>query len=481
MKRKIINLEINEISPEILKNYISSKRNINKVISKLYKNKLLKIYTTKALDVEKKKLYPSQTWASFHTGKPFSEHKCYWYSDSLESNYLIWDKLASKNKSVGIISSIHSSKVPNDLIENKNLKFYLPDCFGDKEITKPIKYKEFNSFNNSLVGKSARITGLKAIYKSLFKNIFFILKSPSSFGISFFSIKLIIKILYYAIKNKNKEFLRMAQFPLIASIYFDLIKKFKPDYSAIFSNHIAGNMHRYWYAHDTSSFLDKNKYPKNWIRKNADAINISIDLLDDFLGLIIKRKVFQDFTICITSSMGQEPNPDFDNKYLSKYDGKIVNMEIFLESLSTYLNNTLDFTFKFNIERNMAPQYGFNFQGNENLDLDLVKSHLCQFVTEIGLKNKVDRISNSIVLTLDPSKDSNLQNKFNLNEANKNYEKYGIKFFAVEDHHSGSHTPEGLLALINPSDVLQNEIDNVIDEKESLNYLEFHKIILSSI
>ena len=173
MKRKIINLEINEISPEILKNYISNRRNSEKVISKLFNNKLLQIYTTKALDIEKKNLYPSQTWASFHTGKPFSEHKCYWYSDPLESNYLIWDKLASKNKSVGIISCIHSSKIPKDLIENKNFKFYLPDCFGDKEITKPIKYKNFNSFNNSLVGKSARITGIKAIYKSLFQNIFF--------------------------------------------------------------------------------------------------------------------------------------------------------------------------------------------------------------------------------------------------------------------------------------------------------------------
>ena len=273
----------------------------------------------------------------------------------------------------------------------------------------------------------------------------------------------------------------MAQFPLIASIFIELIERYKPDYSAIFSNHIAGNMHRYWYAHDTSSFIDKNKYTKKWIRKNADAINISIDLLDDFLGLIIKTKIFQDFTILITSSMGQEPNPNFDNKYLSKYDGKIDNMETFLESLSNYFQKNLKYRPNFNVERNMAPQYGFNFKGNENLDLELVKSLMSQFVNKIGLKNKVDRVLNSIVLTIDPSKDENLQNKFTLNNANKFYKKYGIKFFAVEDHHSGSHTPEGVLALINPSDLMQNEINKVIDDKASLNYLAFHKIILSSI
>ena len=273
----------------------------------------------------------------------------------------------------------------------------------------------------------------------------------------------------------------MAQFPLIASIYFDLIKRFKPDYSAVFSNHIAGNMHRYWYAHDTSSFLDKNKYTKKWIRKNADAINISIDLLDDFLELIINRKIFQDFTICITSSMGQEPNPNFDNKYLSNYDGKIDNMENFLECLSNYFQKHLNSKVNLDIERNMAPQYGFNFKGNENLDLDILKSLLSQFVTEIGLKNRVDRVLNSFVLTIDPSKDENLQNKFTLKQANRFYKKYGIKFFAVEDHHSGSHTPEGLLAVINPSDIFQKEINKVTDDHASLNYLAFHEIILSSI
>ena len=46
----------------------------------------------------------------------------------------------------------------------------------------------------------------------------------------------------------------MTQFPLIASIYSDLFVKYKPSYSTLFSNHVAGNMHRYWYAHNLSAF-----------------------------------------------------------------------------------------------------------------------------------------------------------------------------------------------------------------------------------
>ena len=53
MKTKVINLEINEISPELLKNYISKKRNKNKFLTNLYKKNILKIFTTKALDVKK--------------------------------------------------------------------------------------------------------------------------------------------------------------------------------------------------------------------------------------------------------------------------------------------------------------------------------------------------------------------------------------------------------------------------------------------
>ncbi len=150
MKTKIINLEINEISPKLLKNYINNRRNKKKCLTKLYRKDKLKIFTTKALDVEKEKLYPSQTWASFNTGKPYAEHKCYWYSDFLKSEYLIWNKLASRNKTVGVVNCVHSSKIPSDLFKNINFKFYLPDCFGDKKVTKPIRYKNFNSFNNSL-------------------------------------------------------------------------------------------------------------------------------------------------------------------------------------------------------------------------------------------------------------------------------------------------------------------------------------------
>ena len=49
----------------------------------------------------------------------------------------------------------------------------------------------------------------------------------------------------------------MAQFPLIGSIFLDLVKKNKPDYSAVFSNHVAGNMHRFGMLMIEDQFLIK--------------------------------------------------------------------------------------------------------------------------------------------------------------------------------------------------------------------------------
>ena len=75
MVKNIINLEINEVSSTLISDFnqveihydadLPSNKNGN--LAKLLNKDNLKIYTTKFLDIEKNKLYPSQTWASFNT------------------------------------------------------------------------------------------------------------------------------------------------------------------------------------------------------------------------------------------------------------------------------------------------------------------------------------------------------------------------------------------------------------------------------
>jgi len=481
MNRKIINLEINEISPSLFKNYINNPKNKKSILKKLMDQNLLKIYSTKATDISKEKLYPSQTWASFLSGLPYKKHNCYWYSDFIDYKNLIWSKLISNKKSVGIVGSLHSSKIPKNLFKNSNYKFFIPDCFSSVNKTKPCLFEDFQALNNLLVGSSGRVTGLKALFKIILNNGYKIFLNPRKFGISIFSLKMIFKIIFFAIKYQNKELLRMAQFPLIASIFYDLSIKFAPEYSSIFSNHIAGYMHRYWYAHDIKAFKSKNKYNRNWIRKNKNAIDISFGLLDDYIKYIFKNKQFRNNTILITSSMGQEPNPNFDKKVLAKYSGKISNMKNFLFYLNKFQKKVHNLDINLDIARNMAPQYGFTFEENENIDPNFLAFTITDFVNSIGLENKIDLQGKSLVLTINPNLDENLQKKYNIEEATTKLSKYGFEFFEVNDHHSGSHSPYGILITINSTDSFEKSIADNIEDDGNIDYLNFQKIILSNL
>ena len=474
---RIINLEVNELPPEVLKEYIN--KNKNSTLHKLKSKSLLTTYKTMALDVAKEKLYPSQTWASFNTGKEFSLHNCYWYSDPLNQNDLIWNQLAAHNKNVGVIGSIHSSKYPADLMNNKYYKFYIPDCFGDKIKTKPTRYINFQRLNASLVEGSSRVTSLNNLLKILFRNLPLMILRSRIFGISKFSLSMIVKIIYKSIISKNKELLRTAQFAPLSSIFIDLYLKSKPNSSTLFTNHLAGNMHRYWYAYKPEQFNTKDKYSTSWVSKNQNTFNLSLDLIDDFIKHLMNNISMEETSIIITSSMGQEANPEFDKRYFSQYDGKIENMNLFLQGLNKFYKKSNYKEIDYIYERNMAPQYGFKLntlnQGNLQMGLERMK----HYVSHIGLKSKFDLIENdSFTMTLDPYSDIDLQKSYTLDQANNKYKSLGISFHKINDHHSGSHTPEGVFTVINGSDKFHSLIQEKLDKDGNLDYLKFKPIVL---
>ena len=473
MTKKIINLEINEISPALFDEYI--KKRPKSKLARLRKNQQLNISKTKALDIKKEKLYPSITWASFNTGKSYSEHKCYWYSDNINKEDLIWNKLADNNISVGILGSLHSSKYSDDLIDNKNYKFYLPDCFSSDDFAKPLEYKYFQSFNNLLVAQSGRVTGLKNLLKSIFNYSFKILHRPRKFGISFFSLRILISIIFNCTIHFNKEFLRMAQFPLLASIFRDLFIKHQPQYSTLFSNHVAGNMHRYWYAHDPNSFRGENKYSQKWIERNKRSIFLGIDYVDNYLDFILNKKEFKNSIILITSSMGQEANPKFDGKKLAKYETKINNMDLFLRHFSYFQKKDLGESLEFINCRNMWPQYGLKVKNKTNLDLKVISESIKNYLISLGFTCKVDLENESIVFTL--GTDLKFKNKYSIKQAKNKFSKYGFEFVPIDDHHSGSHCEDGSLIVINSNYKFTGIINRLMEEKGYINYLNFHKLI----
>ena len=80
----------------------------------------------------------------------------------------------------------------------------------------------------------------------------------------------------------------------------------------------------------------------------------------------------------------------------------------------------------------MAPQYGFYIKNQLKQDVNNVVKAIYEFTTNLGFKNKVDENSGSIVLSLDPYTDMNLQEKYNVYQANQRFSRYGFDFFPID-------------------------------------------------
>ena len=175
--------------------------------------------------------------------------------------------------------------------------------------------------------------------------------------------------------------------------------------------------------------------------------------------------------------MGQEANPTFDEKILSKYDGKITKMNLFLENFQLFYYQKFEETIQLICSRNMAPQYGFNIKNQTQKDINTVTQTLSDFVSDLGFVNKIDEENGSIVLSLDPYTDLDFQEKYNLKESNEKFSRYGLQFFPIEDHHSGSHNEYGTLITINSNDQFDKKINKYIEKEGYINYLNYFKLI----
>ena len=176
--------------------------------------------------------------------------------------------------------------------------------------------------------------------------------------------------------------------------------------------------------------------------------------------------------------MGQEADPKFDKKFLAKYDGKIKNIDMFLKKFSSFFYERYGERIEFAINRNMAPQYGLYIKNQIKQDIKNVVKAICEFVSSLGFENKVDLENESIVLSIDPYMDINLQTKYNIKEANEKFSIYGFEFFPINDHHSGAHYEYGSLITINSDENFNNILDKFLEEEGFINYLNFQKIII---
>jgi hypothetical protein len=454
MNQKIIVLEANEIPLRVFQHYQSIKPNSS--ISYLLNNSLA--LETLAKDVDESFLYPSQTWASFNTGSPYELHKIHWYNDPKRTDTpLYWKLLAENGFSVGLMNTLHSSPA-SSWANNDNYKFLIPDCFAVDSFTKPDYYQAFQKLNLKLTSSNSRVSTLKTPIQETLSTI---PKFPR-YGIRIKTIidaaRVVTQIL---LKKANKERLRNLQFPLIADMFIHQLHQHEPDLSILFTNHVAANMHRYWYGLFPNDYQSK-LYDQDWMNKYSHEIIESLNILDYYLHELIEISKRKDAILLVVSSMGQNANKNLTDgvQHLITHDFRLEDTKKLVSQLT--LSN-----FKYKVEAEMVPHYSLEFSNPEESKKCFLEIQESMKTLE-NIKLVVDLNANVITLTV--TLDCNAES-YRIRDKSFDYSQLGFVKFKIEDHHSGGHCPEGSLIIFNSK--------TASAKHEKINYLEYAPAILN--
>lgn len=444
-QKKAIVIEINEVPLKLLNHYksINPKSNIALLLEKSL------VLQTEAKDVEEDFLYPSQTWASINTGAAYDSHKIHWYNDPKPDAYpLYWKTIAENGLSVGLVNTLHSSPA-DSYIDHSNYKFVIPDCFAINNLTKPEVYQDFQALNTSATSENGRRTTMnfprqKAV-STLVKSPVLGIKSKTLLDAA----GLVAKI---KTGRTNKERLRNLQFTLLADIFFKQLKTHDVDLAIFFTNHIAANMHRYWYGLFPEEY-DLKLYDREWIDKYSSEIMVSLDLFDNFLGDLINYCKREERTLILLSSMGQAANEKLTET--PEYFYKLKDIDKLLARLCPGKK------YEYQVDSAMIPQYSLNFTSEAEAGecfaiIKETKEYLKNIWLEVDLNHNVITISTRL--------DDNCD-EFFIKDESYSYDDLGYQQLLIEAHHSARHSPEGILIVYN-SETSQADRDTV-------NYLEY--------
>lgn len=449
--QKAIVVEINEVPLKVLYHYQQLKPNSN--IAQLLQESL--VLKTEAKDVDESFLYPSQTWGSLNTGTGYDLHQIHWYNDPKPECYpLYWKIVAQSGLNVGLINTLHSSPA-DSYISHSNYQFVIPDCFAGNNLTKPEIYQDFQALNTSATSENGRTASLKFPRQ---KALATLVKSPA-LGIKS---KTLLDAAGLVAKIKtgrvNKERLRNLQFTLLADIFFKQITAKDVDLGIFFTNHVAANMHRYWYGLFPEDYQLK-LYDENWMNKFSREILVSVDLLDDFLGKLIKYCQQQQRSLILVSSMGQAA--DLSVKETLMYTYKLESMPQLLDKLCP--GNQ----YNYQVNAGMIPQYSLSFDSAAEAEecfqsIEETKKYVKNIYLNANLNHNVITITTSLTYGED---------RFFVRQKSYSEKDLGFRKVPIEDHHSGKHCSEGSLIVYNSSTSSSSQ--------DTVDYLEYAPAILS--
>ncbi|AGB21354.1 hypothetical protein Mycsm_00927 [Mycobacterium sp. JS623] len=295
-KHKMILFEVNEIPFRILDDYVAE-RPRSHLAELLATSKQLSTVCEDQVELD-----PWISWPTLHRGVIDEEHQILHLGQSLdvaEQHYPpIWRLLSSQGVKVGVMGSLHSSSVPDDV---DDYAFYVPDFFAHESFAHPPDLVAFQQFNLLMTRKSARNVDTALPLRSAGK----FLRYYTTHGLSRTSVQATLKELLAESFHRHLRCRRRSIQPLISlDVFLHLMHRTRPDFATLYTNHVAAAMHRYWaaaYPDDPGGTV----MPDDWRRLYKHEITYAMDCLDLMLGRLVKFAKRNDYMLLVCGSMGQ--------------------------------------------------------------------------------------------------------------------------------------------------------------------------------
>lgn len=423
---KVLVYELNEVPWRVVDFYLENRpdANLHRFIDSA------SCITTHTVDSGE--LHPWSTWPTMHRGVSNDTHDIRYINQDLScaaDTPPIWELLTNSGKTVGICGSLQSYPP----LKGRHILFHIPDTFAPEDDTIPPKYSAFQRVNLKLTGENkavAKNVGVSDVLDGL--KMF---RSGVSFATGF---RLGMHLINEKRDAHNKALRAIMQSYVAFDVFMDALKDSKPDYAALFSNHVAGTMHRYWkyaFPEDFGYILK----PTAFDQFHSQSILKAMDIFDRQLGAIEKFAENNGYDVVVCSSMGQE----------AVERGEYIP-ELKLDN-EARLANALGFAGAFKMNLAMQPDVALQFESVD--DLNCFKDLLRCLVDADGKQVLVQRyeeqgttLNLSTARSLAAAKDGKLfvdGRSFSLDE---------LGFSLIErDQGTGYHQPEGILLWNGPS------------------------------
>ncbi len=388
------------------------------------------VFTTEIRESLPDEPYPSQSWASLHMGVPFEDHQVWWYGDPKpEAHPQYWQVAADSGSTVGLMNVLHTSPVAERCIGDA-YSFVIPDVFSGNEETIPSKFEPFHRATINLTKANSRKTSLSASAGDALG----LVRTLPSLGLRRQTAAEVARLITeVGLGRIPRERLRVGQFLLARDLFLRLLREESPDLAVFFTNHVAANMHRYWYAMYPEDFAG-GEYSEEWIERHRDEIPHAVEVLDRFLADVDRWCQANDRTLVMTSSMGQGPSQRLD---VSRVRTAVV------EDVPQFLE-------QFELPRDVEVLGAMNPQLSLRAADDAGAVRLERSLLDVEVEAMlwdVDRRGD--VVTLSYAFEPDEAGTVLLRGRRAQARDLGLRVHDVDDHSSGRHINEGILAVSN--------------------------------